>query len=170
MAPIPLDGAIVRFLVRILQRFEATISDPSTLLASLAGAGLDDAAIAQYQTFLAARAAEVGKLSDELPALLTELESSDPNLLALIAPAKDLWSLVSALVADAPPVPALPNSDVLGQLLTAAVERALRDGSTALWAALASTGFVGPGTSILSAIDQAKDGLAPYVWRQSAAR
>jgi len=172
-SPTPLDGAIVRFLVQIIDRFEATVSDPAALLASLKAVGLDDSSLTQYQQFISARASDVAKLSADLPKLLAELESSSPDLVALVVPVKDLWGVVAGLVADAPKAaasamplaPAVPNGDVVGQLLTAAVEGALRDGSAALWAALAATGFVGPGASILSALDQAFSDPAQYVWQ-----
>ena len=143
-SPISLDGAIVRFLVRVIERFEATVSDPGALRASLKAVGLDDATVAEYQSFIGARASDIAKLSADLPKLLVEIESSNPDLLALIAPGKDLWSIVAGLVADAPKAaapamphaPAMPNGDVVGQLLTSAVDGALRDSSTALWAAL----------------------------------
>jgi hypothetical protein len=169
----PLDGAIVRFLVRVLERFEVTVADPGTLNAALHGVGLDDDGIAQYRAFFEARASDVATLTADLPALLAELQSSDPDLVALVAPAKRLWGVVTGLVTAAPTVadlrlphaPGRPNGDVVGQLLTAALERALRDTSPALWAALTATGFVGPGTSVLAALDQVADGLAPTVWR-----
>jgi len=172
-SPTPLDGAIVGFLVRVIDRFEATVSDPAALLASLKAVGLDDSSVTQYQGFISARASDVAKLSADLPKILTELESSSPDLVALVAPVKDLWGVVAGLVTDAPKVtapamplaPALPNGDVVGQLLTSAVDGALRDSSTALWAALASTGFVGPGASILSELDQALSDPAKYVWQ-----
>src|SRR5262249_14190038 len=124
----PLDGAIVRFLVRILERFEATVSDPSTLAAALQGVGLDDDGVGQYRSFFEARATDLATLTADLPALVTELESSDPNLLALVAPAQRLWGVVAGLVKEAPRVtnpqmpqaPAVPNGDVVGQLVTAA--------------------------------------------------
>ena len=171
---LPLDGAVVGFLLRVLDRFERTVSSPSVLLASLKGVGLDDAALTQYQSFLSARAADLAKLSTDLPKLLDALESNNPDLLSLIGPANDLWSVVSGLVADAPKLdvaslphaPALPNGDVMGQLVTQAVDGALREASTALWTALSSTGFVGPGASILSALSAAIDDPVSYVWQQ----
>ena len=124
-SPTPLDGAIVQFLVRVIDRFEATVSDPEALLASLKAVGLDDSSVTQYQGFISARASDVAKLSADLPKILTEFESSSPDLVALVAPVTDLWGVVSGLVADAPKVtapamplaPALPNGDVLGQIL-----------------------------------------------------
>src|SRR5262245_41392541 len=156
-SPTPLDGAIVAFLLRVIDRFEATVSDPDRLLSSLKAVGLDDSAVTQYQAFLSARTSDIAKLSADLPKVLAVIESSSPDLLALIGPVKDLWSVVTGLVADAPKVaatamplaPSLPNGDVLGQLVTTAVDGALREASTAVWAALAATGFVGPGTSLL---------------------
>ena len=62
--------------------------------------------------------------------------------------------------------PALANGDVLGQPVTMAVDRALRDASTAVWAGLSATGFVGPGASILSTISAAINNPVPYVWQQ----
>ncbi len=159
---IPLDGAIVRFLVRVIERFEATLSDPATLLARLKDAGLDDAAVAVYQAYIGARASDVAKLSADLPKMVAELESSDPDLLALIAPGRELWGVVIGLVTDAPPA---ANGDVVGQLLTAAVDGALRNTSTALWAALSTLGFVGRGASIFTAIDAARADLGGYLWQ-----
>ncbi len=172
-SPTPLDGAIVEFLLRVVDRFEGVVADPDALLANLKSIGLDDSAITQYQSFLSARASDVAKLSTDLPKLLAVLESSNPDLSSLIMPVKDLWSVVTGLVADAPKVaapqlplaPSLPNGDVLGQLVTMAVDRALRDGSTALWAALSTTGFVGPGMSILSALSDAVSHPFQYVWQ-----
>ncbi len=172
-APAPLDGAVVQFLLRVVDRFHTTISDPAALLATLEGVGLDDAAIVQYQSFLTARASDVAKLSSELPQLLEVLESSSPDLLSLVGPVKNLWTVVTGLIDDAPTVtaaemplaPSLPNGDVLGQLVTMAVDRVLRESSTAVWAALAATGFVGPGRSLLSAVDDAVDDPFAYVWR-----
>lgn len=171
--PTPLDGAIVAFLLRVIDRFESTVSDPDRLLSSLKAVGLDGAAVTQYQSFLSARAADVAKLSADLPKLLAVVESSSPDLSSLIGPVKDLWSVVTGLIADAPKVaaaamplaPALPNGDVLGQLVTAAVEGALREASTAVWASLAATGFVGPGTTLLSAVSDAIHDPFAYIWR-----
>jgi len=170
----PLDGAVVGFLLRVLDQFERMASSPGALLAALKGIGLNDAAVTQIQSFLGARASDLSKLSTDLPKLLDTLESSNPDLLSLIAPAKDLWSVVTGLVTDAPKLttadmphaPALVNGDVLGQLVTMAADRALRDASTAVWAGLSATGFVGPGASILSALSSAIHNPAPYVWQQ----
>jgi hypothetical protein len=171
---LPLDGVIVGFLLRVVDRFEGMVSDPDALLANLKAVGLDDAAVTQLQTFVNARASDVSKLSTDLPKLLEVLESSDPDLLSLITPVKDLWSVVTGLVADAPKLtavdmphaPSLPNGDVLGQLVTMAVDGALRDGSTALWAGLSATGLMGPGASILPALSAAIDDPVRYVWQQ----
>ncbi len=159
----PIDGAIVAFLVRILDRFKATIADPATLLASLKGLGLDAPAVAQYQAYISARARDVAKLSTDLPALLDQLESGGPDLVAMIAPAQELWSIAAGIVHDAPP--ALPGGDVIGQLLTIAIDRAVRDVSTGVWATLSVTGFLGPGKSILTALDQALGDPLQYVWQ-----
>jgi len=172
-SPMPLDGAIVRFLLRVVDRFEAMVADPDALLANLKAVGLDDAAVTQFQSFLTARASDVSKLSTDLPKLLAVLDSSSPDLLSLITPVKDLWTVVTALVKDAPKLiapqmpraPSLPNGDVLGQLVTMAVDGALREGSTAVWAGLSATGFVGPGASILSALSAAVDDPFQYVWQ-----
>jgi hypothetical protein len=169
----PLDGAVVRFLLQVIDGFEGMVADPDALLAHLKAVGLDDSAVTQFQSFLSVRASDVSKLSTDLPKLLAEIESSSPDLVSLIAPVKDLWTVVAGLVADAPKVaapamplaPSLPNGDVLGQLVTFAVDRALREGSTALWATLSATGFVGPGMSILTALDQALSDPAHYVWQ-----
>lgn len=172
-SPTPLDGAVVQFLLRVVDRFHTTISDPDALLATLKGVGLDDAAVVQYQSFLSARTSDVSKLSSDLPKLLEVIESSSPDLLSLVAPVKDLWTVVTGLVKDAPKVtaaemplaPSLPNGDVFGQLVTMALDRVLREGSTAVWAALSATGFVGPGKSILSALSDAVDDPFEYVWQ-----
>lgn len=172
-SPAPLDGAVVRFLLRVVQRFHTTIADPDTLLATLAGVGLDDAAIVQYRSFLSARASDVSKLTSDLPKLLAVIESSSPDLLTLVGPVKDLWAVVTGLVKDAPKVaatamplaPSLPNGDVFGQLVTIAVDRVLRESSPAIWAALTATGFVGPGKSILSTLSDAVDDPFQYVWQ-----
>lgn len=172
-SPIPLDGAVVRFLLRVLDRFEGTVSDPDSLLTSLKAVGLDDSAITQYQSFLTARANDIAKLSADLPKLLAVIESSSPDLLSLIVPVKDLWSVVTGLVADAPKVdasamplaPSLPNGDVIGQLVTMAVDGALREASTAVWALLAATGFIGPGKSLLSALSDAVHDPFAYIWQ-----
>lgn len=105
-SPTPLDGAVVRFLLRVVDRFEATLSDPDALLASLKAVGLDDSAVIQYQSFLSARASDVSKLSNDLPKLLEVIESSSPDLPSLITPVKDLWTVVTGLLADAPKVAA----------------------------------------------------------------
>jgi hypothetical protein len=172
-SPTPLDGAIVRFLLRVIDRFEDTVSDPAALVAALKAVGLNDSAVTQYQSFLAARASDVAKISSDLPKLLAVIESSNPDLLSLITPVRDLWTVVTGLVADAPKVaasemplaPSLPNGDVIGQLVTMAVDGALREESTALWAALSATGFVGPGMSILSALSEAVHDPFQYVWQ-----
>ena len=169
----PLDGAIVRFLLLVVDRFESRVSDPAALLASLEAVGLDDSAVAQYESFLSARASDVSKLSTDVPKLLSVLESSNPDLPSLIAPVKDLWTIVTGLVADAPKLgapqmpqaPSLPNGDVLGQLVTSAVEGTLRDQTPALWTALSATGFVGPGVSILPSLSAAASGPLAYVWQ-----
>jgi len=171
---LPLDGAIVGFLLRVVDRFEGMVSDPDALLANLKAVGLDDAAVTQFQTFLSARASDVSKLSTDLPKLLDVLESSSPDLLSLITPVKDLWNVVTGLVADAPKLtavdmphaPALPNGDVLGQLVTMAIDGALRETTTAVWAGLSATGFVGPGASVLPALSAAIDNPVQYVWQQ----
>jgi hypothetical protein len=171
---LPLDGAVVGFLLRVLDHFERMTSSPDALLAGLKGVGLNDAAVTQLQSFLNARKSDFSKLSTDLPKLLDALESSNPDLLTLIPPARDLWGVVSGLVADAPKLtvadmpraPALVNGDVLGQLVTMAVDRALRDVSTAVWAGLSASGFVGPGASILSAISAAINNPTAYVWQQ----
>jgi hypothetical protein len=75
-ASTPLDGAIVQFLLRVVDRFERTVSDPNALLAALEAIGLDASAVGQYQSFIAARASDVSKLSTDLPQLLAVLESS----------------------------------------------------------------------------------------------
>lgn len=168
----PLDGALVAFLVQVLDRFEATVSDPDALLATLQSVGLDEATVTEYRAFLDGRATDIAKLSTDLPALLTVLESSSPNLPSLIAPVRDLWSVVSGLVADAPKAtpaqlphaPSLPNGDVLGQFVTTAVDGVLRREGQALWAALSATGLVGPGRSILSSLESAAAAPLPYVW------
>lgn len=171
---IPLDGAIVGFLLRVVDRFEGMVSDPDALLTHLKAVGLNDAAVKAFQTFLSARANDVSKLSSDLPKLLQILESSNPDLLSLITPVKDLWSVVTGLVADAPKLtavdlphaPSLPNGDVLGQLVTMAIDGALREETTAVWAGLSATGFVGPGASILPALSAAIDDPVKYVWQQ----
>jgi hypothetical protein len=150
------------------------VADPDALLANLKAVGLDDAGVTQLQTFLNARASDISKLSTDLPKLLDALESSNPDLLSLIAPVKDLWGVVTGLVADAPKLtpanmphaPSLPNGDVLGQLVTMAVDGALREETTTLWASLSATGFVGLGASILPALSAAIDNPSQYVWQQ----
>src|SRR5439155_10793377 len=127
-SPTPLDGAIVQFVLRVVDRFEGTVSDPDALLASLKAVGLDDSAVAQYRAFLSARASDIAKLSADLPKLLAVIESSSPDLTSLVTPVKDLWSVVTGLVADAPKLaapemplaPSLPNGGVLGQIVTMA--------------------------------------------------
>jgi hypothetical protein len=42
----------------VIDRFEGTVSDPSALLAALKGVVLNDSAVTQYQSFLAARASD----------------------------------------------------------------------------------------------------------------
>jgi hypothetical protein len=171
---LPLDGTIVRFLLRVVDRFEGIVTDRDALVANLKAVGLNDAAVTQFQSFLTARASDVSKLSTDLPKLLAVLDSSSPDLLSLITPVKDLWTIVTTLVKDAPKLtalemplaPPLPNGDVLGQIVTMAVDRALRESSTALWSALSATGFVGPGASILPALSAALDNPAQYVWQQ----
>ena len=173
-SPLPLDGAIVRFLLRVVNRFEGMVSDPDALLANLKAVGLDDSSVTQFQTFLTARASDVSKLSTDLPKLLEVLESSNPDLLSLITPVKNLWGVVTGLVADAPKLtaadmphaPSLPNGDVIGQLVTMAIDRVLREETTALWAGLSATGFVGPGASILPALSAAIGDPAQHVWQQ----
>ncbi len=76
---LPLDGAIVGFLLRVVDRFEGMVSDPDALLANLKAIGLDDAAVTQLQTFVNARPSDVSKLSTDLPKLLEVLESSNPE-------------------------------------------------------------------------------------------
>lgn len=150
------------------------VSDPDALLANLKAVGIDDAGVTQLQTFFNARASDISKLSTDLPKLLDVIESSNPDLLSLVAPVKDLWGVITGLVADAPKLtaanlphpPSLPNGDVLGQLVTMAVDGALREGTTALWASLSATGFVGPGASILPAVSAAIDDPAHYMWQQ----
>jgi Family of unknown function (DUF6603) len=172
-SPTPLDGAVVRFLLLIVDRFESTVSDPDALIASLKAVGLDDSAVSQYESFLSARASDISKLSTDLPRLLSVLESSNPDLPSLIPPVTDLWTVVTGLVADAPKAvpaqmpqaPSLPNGDVLGQLVTAAVDGALREESPAVWAALSALGFVGPGMSVLSSLTAATSDLLEYVWQ-----
>ena len=169
----PLDGSIVQFLLRVVDRFEGMVADPDALLANLKAVGIDDASVTQFQSFLTARASDVSKLSTDLPKLLAVVDSSSPDLLSLITPVKDLWTVVSGLVKDAPKLtapqmpraPSLPNGDVFGQLVTMAVDGALREGSTAVWAGLSATGFVGPGTSILSALSAAIDDPFQYIWQ-----
>ena len=171
---LPLDGAIVGFLLRVVDRFEGMVSDPDALLTNLRAIGLDDTAVTQFQTFASARASDVSKLSTDLPKLIEVLDSSNPDLLSLITPVKDLWGVVTGLVADAPKLtavdmphaPSLPNGDVLGQLVTMAIDRVLREETTALWAGLSATGFVGPGASILPALSAAIDDPVQYVWQQ----
>ena len=76
----PLDGAVVRFLLRVVDRFEGMVADPDALLAHLKAVGLDDSAVTQFQSFLSVRASDVSKLSTDLPKLLAEIESSSPDL------------------------------------------------------------------------------------------
>lgn len=171
---VALDGAVVGFLLRVLDRFERMASNPKALLANLKGVGLSPAAVTQLQMFLSARESDISKLSSDLPKLLAVLDGSNPDLLSLIAPAKDLWGIVSALVADAPKLtaadlphaPALPNGDVLGQLVTMALDSALREVSTAAWAGLSASGFIGPGASILSGLSAAIHDPVSYLWQQ----
>lgn len=171
--PTALDGAIVTFLLRVVDQFETLISDPEKLLATLHGIGLDAPAVDEIQTFLTARAADISKISTDLPKLVAVLDSSDPDYMSLITAATDLWTVVSGLVDNAPKLdaaslplaPALPNGDVIGQLVTLAVDRALRASSTAVWAAMASTGFVGPGASILNSVSEATSHPFAYVWQ-----
>src|SRR4051794_22342329 len=103
-SPTPLAGAIVAFLLRGTDRVEATVSAPGRPLASPQAVGLDDSAVTQYQSFLTARVSDIAKLSADLPKLLAVIESSSPDLLSLIGPAKDLWTVVTGLLADAPKV------------------------------------------------------------------
>lgn len=177
-SPTPLDGAIVRFLLLVVDRFEGTVSDPEALLASLEAVGLDDSAVTRYESFLSARASEISRLSTDLPELLAVIESSSPDLLALVAPVKDLWTVVTGLVADAPKAdttemplaPSQPNGDVLGQLVTMAVDRALREASPAVWATLSAAGLLGPGTSILSSLSTAVSDPFRFAWDLYQAR
>src|SRR5262249_25366265 len=50
--------------------------------------------------------------------------------------------------------------------VTMAIDGALRKGTTAVWAGLSATGFVGPGASILPALSAAIDDPVKYVWQQ----
>ena len=78
-SPTSLDGAIVGFLLRVIDRFEGTVSDPDKLLASLKAVGLNDSAVTQYQSFLSARANDVAKLSADLPSFLRSSRAAIPT-------------------------------------------------------------------------------------------
>ncbi len=45
---VPLDGAVVRFLLRVVDGFEGMVADPDALLAHLKAVGLDDSAVTQF--------------------------------------------------------------------------------------------------------------------------
>jgi hypothetical protein len=168
-----LDGAIAGFLLRVVDEFETLVTDPERLLTTLRGVGLDDPAVDQLQSFLTARAADVSKLSTDLPKLVDVLESSDPDYVSLIGPVTDLWAVVTGLVEGAPKLnpanmpfaPALPNGDVIGQLVTVAIDRALQATSPAVWVGLAGTGFIASGTSVLTAVSDALAHPLAYVWQ-----
>jgi len=172
--PTPLDGAIVRFLLRVIERFHATVTDGDVLLISLKSVGLSEAAVGQYQSFLTGRAADLDALTQALPELLEQIQSSDPDLLALIEPVKRLWITVTSLLRDAPQVsesdmplaPGRLNGDVLGQVVTQAAEEILREESAALWASLTAAGFTGPGASMISAVGDAINDPVDYVWER----
>jgi len=44
-SPTPLDGTIVQFLLRVVDRLEGMLADPDALLANLKAVGIDDAAV-----------------------------------------------------------------------------------------------------------------------------
>jgi len=172
--PTPLDGAIVRFLLRVIERFEASLADPDLLLSNLKAIGLNDDAVTRYRAFLTARADDIDTVSEALPQLLDEMRSSDPDLFALIAPVKQLWTVITGVISDAPQLsaadmpmaPGRLNGDVLGQMITSAADQVLREEATALWAGLSASGFMGPGASILSAIKDGVNDPFAYVWER----
>jgi hypothetical protein len=172
--PTPIDGAIVRFLLRVIERFEASIADPDLLLVNLRAMGLNDDAVARYRSFLTARANDIETVSEALPQLLEEVRSSDPDLFALIAPVKQLWAVITGIISDAPQLsaadmpmaPGRLNGDILGQLITSAADQILREEATALWVGLSASGFMGPGASILSAVQDGINDPFAYVWER----
>ncbi len=112
---------------------------------------------------------ELADLDRRLPDLIRQLTSASPDLGALIAPAADLWAIVTGLVAGAPVIalPDLPNAgSILDVVLGASIDDALRGLSPATWAFLRSIQLIGPDLPTVTALGDFLGSPTGFVWQR----
>jgi hypothetical protein len=155
-----IEGALAGFLVRIADKFTFQLSSEAAFRDAIGGLGIDGADANGAWAFVSANGPSITSLKSSLPALTAQLQSSSPNLAALVRPVTDLWKVVSGLAAGAPAVdlPNLPDAgSVLDLLLGSAIDATLRDLNAPTWAFARAIHLVGPELPVIDALAEFLD-------------
>lgn len=162
----PAEGALAGFLVRIADRFTVQLSSEASFRDALAGLGIEGADADAAWAFVAANGPQLTKLTTALPALTAQLNSSSPNLAALVGPAADLWHSLSTL-ADGAPALALADlpgaGTALDLLLGASIDTTLRALNLPAWAFARAIHLVGPDFPVIESVVQFLGGPARFI-------
>jgi hypothetical protein len=163
----PLEGALAAFLARVVEKFAFQLSSEDTVRAAVGGLGLEGADVDAVWAFVSANGLSIANLNSSLPALVGQLKSSSPNLVALVKPVADLWSVVSGL-ADQAPIVALPDlpdaGSVLDLLLGAAIDATLQELNAPGWAFARAIHLVGPDVPVVDSLGDFLDSPSAFVW------
>lgn len=166
----PLEGAVAAVLLRVLDDLASTLASEPDVRSALAGLGVEGPAADPVVSFTVSRAGEVTALRQDLPTLLTQLQSSSPDLLALAEPVADLWHTASTLSADAPSIalPDLPDlpgaATILDVLLSLSLDATLQRLSPGGWAFARSLRLTGPGRPVVTVVTDVLHSPTAYLW------
>lgn len=165
----PLDGALAAFLVRVVDNFARALGDEASVRQTLGSLGVSGPAADPAVAFAVSRSGDITRLDSALPALLAQLTSSSPDLLAIAGPAADLWATVSSLAANGPTLalPDLPDAgSVVQVLLSQSIEDTLRVGNPAGWAFARSLGLVGADLPVLDMVSGLLGSPTAFLWQR----
>lgn len=165
----PLEGALAAFLTRVVEKFANQLSSEATVRQAVGGLGIEGADADAVWAFVSANGPSIANLNSSLPALVAQLKSSSPNVVALVQPVADLWSVVSGLADQAPNIalPDLPDAgSVLDLLLGGAIDATLRELNAPGWAFARAIHLVGPEVPVIDSLGDFLDSPSAFVWQR----
>ncbi len=168
-----IEGAIAAFLTRVIEDFATDLASEEAFRRAVGGWGIEGAAADAAWASVAAAGPSIATLTTSLPGLVAQLESSSPDVTALIEPVSNLWEVVSGLADGAPSValPDLPESGtVLDLLLGGAIDTTLQRLSPPGWALARAIHLVGPEVPVIDAFVDLMGGPTAFVWERFKAQ
>ena len=164
-----IEGALAAFLTRVVDDFASQLSSEDAFRRAVAGWGIEGPDADAAWASMAANGPKIATLNASLPALLAQLQSSSPDVMALVKPVSELWEVVSGLAGEAPSIalPDLPDAGtVLDLLLGGAIDTALRELSAPGWAFARAIHLVGPEVPAIDAFADFLGGPSAFVWHR----